>query len=298
MTSIAPYVCTHRSRGAAARPRFAAFRRALSRRLRPCAAARGRAARRGHARRAALSRRAALRRDADRGDFPRAYIDANRSLADLDPAMLDGAVAGAARAVAQDRSRASGSSGASRAAARRCTTRKLTVDEVQRRIDRWYRPYHAALDGEIDDAASTRSAPSGTSTAIRCPPSATRTPTIRAASAPTSCSAIATARPARRSSRARRGRAARLGYSVAINDPYKGVELVRTHGRPAQRPAQPADRAQSAPLHGRGRRSSPTRTTRSSKPTSSGWSMRCAATCGATLATRLPIGTDHLTAIA
>jgi len=25
------------------------------------------------------------------------------------------------------------------------------------------------------------------------------------------------------------------GYDVAINDPYKGVELVRKHGRPAQR---------------------------------------------------------------
>ena len=24
------------------------------------------------------------------------------------------------------------------------------------------------------------------------------------------------------------------GYSVAINDPYKGVELVRKHGRPAE----------------------------------------------------------------
>jgi N-formylglutamate deformylase len=25
-----------------------------------------------------------------------------------------------------------------------------------------------------------------------------------------------------------------FGYSVAINDPYKGVELVRKHGRPAE----------------------------------------------------------------
>jgi N-formylglutamate deformylase len=28
---------------------------------------------------------------------------------------------------------------------------------------------------------------------------------------------------------------AALGYSVAVNDPYKGVELVRRHGRPAER---------------------------------------------------------------
>jgi N-formylglutamate amidohydrolase len=26
-----------------------------------------------------------------------------------------------------------------------------------------------------------------------------------------------------------------LGYDVAVNDPYKGVELVRMHGRPAER---------------------------------------------------------------
>src|SRR5439155_19101242 len=26
-----------------------------------------------------------------------------------------------------------------------------------------------------------------------------------------------------------------MGYEVAINDPYKGVELVRKHGRPAER---------------------------------------------------------------
>ena len=25
-----------------------------------------------------------------------------------------------------------------------------------------------------------------------------------------------------------------LGYAVAINDPYKGVEIVRRHGRPAE----------------------------------------------------------------
>ncbi len=28
---------------------------------------------------------------------------------------------------------------------------------------------------------------------------------------------------------------AAMGYSVAINDPYKGVEIVRRYGRPAER---------------------------------------------------------------
>jgi N-formylglutamate amidohydrolase len=30
------------------------------------------------------------------------------------------------------------------------------------------------------------------------------------------------------------GQLAAMGYSVAINDPYKGVELVRKHGRPGE----------------------------------------------------------------
>jgi N-formylglutamate amidohydrolase len=50
--------------------------------------------------------------------------------------------------------------------------------------------------------------------------------------------------------RARRDAIRGMGYSVAINDPYKGVEIVRRHGR-RRRAAQLADRAQSAPLHGR-----------------------------------------------
>ncbi len=49
-----------------------------------------------------------------------------------------------------------------------------------------------------------------------------------------SCSAIATARHARRNSPAwSRDFFRGAGYSVAINDPYKGVEIVRKHGRPA-----------------------------------------------------------------
>jgi len=32
-----------------------------------------------------------------------------------------------------------------------------------------------------------------------------------------------------------RGKLAGFGYRVAVNDPFKGVELVRLHGRPAER---------------------------------------------------------------
>ena len=108
-------------RRAAARHRFAAFGRALSRRLRPRPAARDRAARGGHARRAALPRRDAIRRRADRGDVsPRLHR--------REPQPCRSRSRDAGRAVALSRSRlrarpsrASGSSGGSRGTARRCT---------------------------------------------------------------------------------------------------------------------------------------------------------------------------------
>ena len=80
-----------------------------------------------------------------------------------------------------------------------------------------------------------RSAASGTSTAIRCLQSVTRCRTIPAASAAdfvlgdrdgTTCDPAFTRLVA--------DAARAFGYSVAINDPYKGVEIVRKHGRPAE----------------------------------------------------------------
>jgi N-formylglutamate deformylase len=70
--------------------------------------------------------------------FPRAYIDANRSLDDLDPAMLARAMAGASRGVAQKRPGHRGS--VARCARRRADVRaQAHRREVGRRIDRWYR---------------------------------------------------------------------------------------------------------------------------------------------------------------
>ncbi len=82
-------------------------------------------------------------------DFPRAYIDANRSLADLDPALLAEAWP---TPLVPSRKTEQGI-GLIWRVARGGTPmyeRKLTVEEVERRIDRWYRPYHAALTAEMD----------------------------------------------------------------------------------------------------------------------------------------------------
>ena len=183
--------------------------------------------------------------------FPRAYIDANRSLDDIDPTMLADpwplpvaasrkteqgiglAVADRARRRADVRPQADRRRGA--------TAHRALVPAVSRGARRRARR-----------AAPRRSARCGTSTATRCPRSATRTPTTRAGPRMdfvlgdrdgTTCAPEFTALVAET--------VAALGYSVAINDPYKGVET-RAPPRPARgAPAQPADRAESPPVHGR-----------------------------------------------
>ena len=111
--------------------------------------------------------------------------------------------------------------------------RKLTAAEVQRRIERWYQPYHDALSREID----ARHAAFGAVWHINCH----SMPAVGDANADdagrprkdfvlgdrdgTTCAPEFTAMVAET--------VAGLGYTVAINDPYKGVEIVRRHGRPA-----------------------------------------------------------------
>jgi len=165
--------------------------------------------------------------------FPRAYIDANRSLADLDPAMLAGAwpiPVVTSRKTEQGigllwRNARGGSP---------MYDRKLTVDEVQQRIERWYLPYHAALAAEID--AQHRAF--GAVWHINChsmpavgdanadDPGRPRADFVLGDRDGTTCEPVFTDLVARTV----RG----MGYSVAVNDPYKGVELVRKHGRPTE----------------------------------------------------------------
>ena len=123
--------------------------------------------------------------------FPRSYLDANRAVDDLDEALIDGdwpsplmpshktrAGLGLVRRVARP--------GAP------IYDRKLPIGEILARVERFHAPIIASSTRRA--AAPTKnSARSGMSTATRCRP--TRPPSRRA-TAPTSCSAIATAPPA------------------------------------------------------------------------------------------------------
>jgi len=83
---------------------------------------------------------------------PRAFIDLNRSPDELDPALIDGVsrqthnprvssgLGVIPRVVANGRAIYSG---------------KIPLGEAQHRIETWWRPYHAALQGELDAAHLT-----------------------------------------------------------------------------------------------------------------------------------------------
>ena len=82
--------------------------------------------------------------------FPRAYIDPNRLLADIDEALLDAPWPGE---VATGPKTKLGIGLIWRLLGQvPVYQRKLSVAEVQQRIERCYRPYHAALDQAIDGA--------------------------------------------------------------------------------------------------------------------------------------------------
>jgi len=167
-------------------------------------------------------------------NFPRAYIDANRSLADLDPALLAETWP---MPLAPSRKTEQGIGLIWRIARGGAPMygRKLTLDEVRRRIDRYYAPYHAALAAEISGLHRTF----GAVWHINChsmpavgdanadDPGRERADFVLGDRDGTTCEPVFTELVART--------LRDMGYSVAVNDPYKGVELVRIHGRPAER---------------------------------------------------------------
>jgi N-formylglutamate deformylase len=112
--------------------------------------------------------------------------------------------------------------------------RKLTSAEVRARIDRYWRPYHAALDQAVDALharfgavwhVNCHSMPA-VGDALADDPGRERADFVLGDRDGTTCEPSMTALVART--------ARDMGYSVAINDPYKGVEIVRRHGRPAE----------------------------------------------------------------
>ena len=169
--------------------------------------------------------------------FPRSYLDANRNLTELDVALLADAWPDALETDPQALSKVRLGKGL----VWRCTDdgldiydRKLTAAEVRGRIERCWRPYHAAVADAIDRAHARH----GYSIHLNCHSMpavagshATEFPGLVHADFVVGDRDGTTAAPAlaQHVCALLRG----FGYEVAYNHPYKGVELVRRYSDPA-----------------------------------------------------------------
>jgi len=165
--------------------------------------------------------------------FPRAYIDLNRSLDDIDPELLADAWP---VPLFPSRKTQQGIGLVWRLACAGVPlySRKLASSEVRSRIDRYWQPYHAALATILDARhrefgavwhLNCHSMPA-VGDALSDDPERERADFVLGDRDGTTCEpefmqCIADS-------------VREMGYSVALNDPYKGVELVRKHGRPAE----------------------------------------------------------------
>jgi N-formylglutamate amidohydrolase len=165
--------------------------------------------------------------------FPRSYLDVNRDAGDIDETLLDAKWPSAMNPGEKSRL----GMGLVRRLAKPnlpVYARKLTVAEMEGRIARCYRPYHAMLQGICDrlhgkfgavTLIDCHSMPARGSAMSSDGPNALRADFVLGDRDGTTCSAELTDFVARLLV----GR----GYSVKVNDPYKGVEIVRRHGIPA-----------------------------------------------------------------
>lgn len=156
--------------------------------------------------------------------FPRTCIDANRAVDDIDPRVIDGPWPTLMRPSA----RSGGGLGLIRTLCRPgmpLYAGRLPAAEVAARIERFYHPYHA----EVAAAINANVAAFGASWHVDCH------------SMPSCAAAADFVIGDRDGTTSERGfvdlvaRTLRgLGYAVALNHPYKGVELVRRYGKPGR----------------------------------------------------------------
>jgi N-formylglutamate deformylase len=161
-------------------------------------------------------------------EFPRSYIDVNRAENDIDPAVLAD-VWGAPLVLSERTALGLGLVRRLCMAGVPVYAAPLSSSEVKRRIEKFYRPYHDALTAAIEHRLHLF----GTSILLNCHSMPSRSPEEGNAPRPdfilgdrfgASCDPSVTRRAA--------DRLHEMGYSVALNAPYKGMEIVRRHGSP------------------------------------------------------------------
>jgi N-formylglutamate deformylase len=169
--------------------------------------------------------------------FPRIYLDANRDITEIDTSLFDAPWPGPVttdEVVLQKVRLGKGLIWKFTDEGEAIYDRKLSVAEVQARIDHCWRPYHAAVEQAITSAAERH----GYCIHINChsmpavaASHATLHPGLHHADFVVGDRDGTTADPALSQHLCALLRA--RGYSVDYNHPYKGVELVRRYSAPA-----------------------------------------------------------------
>lgn len=166
-------------------------------------------------------------------NFPRTYIDPNRLPTDIDEALLDAPWPGEVKPGPKT---ALGIGLVWRLLGEvPIYRRKLSVAEVQQRIERCWKPYHAALDEAVEGVyrqsgavwhLNVHSMPDDSYERLKLPVKPLADFVLgdldgRTAGEPLMALIEGVLRE--------------HGYSVARNDPFKGVEIIARNGRPAER---------------------------------------------------------------
>jgi N-formylglutamate amidohydrolase len=165
--------------------------------------------------------------------FPNTWVDVNRSESDMDPAVVDGVWPKELKPTA----RTLEGLGLIKTKSRYGETfqeRKLTVAEIEERLDTRYRPYHAELK-RLADSLHRRF---GVLRQISCHcMSAVGAPTHPDAGKPRADFCVSDLKGKTASREAMTLVVDTLksyGYSVSVNEPYIGNELIGRHGNPAR----------------------------------------------------------------
>lgn len=168
--------------------------------------------------------------------FSRAYIDPNRAVTDLDVSLLDAPWPHPLKPTEKTNKLGIGLVWRVFNDGSAIYNRKLSVDEVKRRIDVYFRPYRAAVEAALDATyekfgrvyhidchsmfgMSTAASPDG--------PGRKRPDFILGDRWGQTCSADFT--------KFVKQRLEAMGYSTAMNDPYAGGDIVLAYGKPAEK---------------------------------------------------------------
>lgn len=166
-----------------------------------------------------------------RAEFPRTYIDVNRAIDDIDEALLDAPWPGGANPTDKSR-RGFGLIRREILGGIPMYDRLLRVEEVERRITAFYRPYHEVVGAALDRLHAGHGAvwhvdwhsmkPIGAAMNVDA---GQRRPDIVV-------SDLEGRTADKHFTEAAAGWFAGEGFDVSVNAPYKGAEMVRRHGNP------------------------------------------------------------------